>query len=56
MKLPPYLGSSNYVVMDFPPEDLDPLLRILQSGEPLQIRIFQGTATADPSAFLEHRP
>src|SRR5437763_17170098 len=34
----PYLGSSQYVVMDITPELLDSLLRILQSGEPLQIR------------------
>jgi hypothetical protein len=51
----PYLGSSRYVVMDFPPELLEPLLRILQSNEPLQIRFYQGAANADASAFLEHR-
>lgn len=53
---PPHLGSSRYVVMDFPPELLEPLLRILQSSESLQIRFYQGAANADPAAFLEHRP
>jgi hypothetical protein len=52
----PYLGSTGYVVMDITPELLDPLLRILQSGEPLQIRFYQGAANVDASAFLEHRP
>ena len=52
---PPYLGSSRYVVMDFPPELLDSLLRVLQSNEPLQIRFFQAAANVDAAAFLEHR-
>lgn len=51
----PYLGSTRYVVMDITPDLLDPLLRILQSGEPLQIRFYQGAANAEASAFLEHR-
>ena len=51
----PYLGSSRYVVMDITPDLLDSLLRILQSGEPLQISFYQGAANADASAFLEHR-
>ncbi len=53
---PPSLGSSGYVVMDIPPAMLESLLRILQSGEPLQIRFYQGAANVDASAFLEHRP
>jgi hypothetical protein len=52
---PPYLGSTRYVVTDFPPELLDPLLRILQSNEPLQIRFFQAAPNTDAAAFLEHR-
>jgi hypothetical protein len=51
----PDLGSTGYVVMDFPPEFLSPLLSILQSGEPLQIRFEQTTADVDGFAFLEHR-
>ena len=51
----PYLGRSRYVVMDFTPDLLDPLLRILQSGEPLQISFYQASANADASAFLGHR-
>jgi hypothetical protein len=51
----PDLGSSGYVVMDFPPEFSGTLMSILQSGEPLQIRFEQATANADASAFLEHR-
>jgi hypothetical protein len=51
----PYLGSTRYVVMDVTPELLEPLLRILQGGEPLQIRFYQGAANVDASAFLEHR-
>ncbi len=56
---PPYLVSSlvgsRYVVMDFPPELLDSLLRILQSNEPLQIRFSQGAPDQDAVAFLMHR-
>src|SRR5262249_26558558 len=52
----PYLGSTRYVVMDITPDLLDSLLRILKSGEPLQIRFYQGAANVDASAFLEHRP
>jgi hypothetical protein len=48
----PDLGSSGYVVMDVLPEFLSPLLSILQSGEPLQIRFVQSDGGA---AFLEHR-
>jgi hypothetical protein len=51
----PYLGSTRYVVMDLTPDLLDPVLRILQSGEPLQIRFSQASANGDASAFLEHR-
>lgn len=51
----PYLGSTRYVVMDVTPDFLEPLLRILQSGEPLQIRFEQDDASTDGSAFLEHR-
>jgi hypothetical protein len=51
----PDIGSSGYVVMDFPPEFLGTLLSILQSGEPLQVRFEQSTAHADASAFLEPR-
>ncbi len=51
----PYLGSTRYVVMDITPDLLDSLLRILQSGESLQIRFYQGAANVDAAAFLEHR-
>jgi hypothetical protein len=49
----PDLGSTGYVVMDFPPEFLSPLLSILQSGEPLQIQFVQSTANVDGFAFLQ---
>jgi len=44
-----------YVIMDVLPEHLDGVLRVLQSGEPLQVRYIQPMATTSPVAFLEHR-
>jgi hypothetical protein len=51
----PELGDTGYVGMYFPPEALDPVLRILQSGEPLQVRFLQSDASSQPFAYLEHR-
>ncbi|MQY27527.1 hypothetical protein [Nocardia aurantia] len=51
----PGLSESRYVILDVLPELLDPLLRILHSDEPLQVRFFQGSDDADAVAFLEHR-
>jgi hypothetical protein len=51
----PYLGSTRYIVMDFPPEFLTSLLHILQSKEPLQITFAQQAANQPAAAFLAHR-
>lgn len=51
----PRLGSSGYIIMDFVPELLEPLLRTLQSVEKVQVRFFQGAADVETSAFLEYR-
>ncbi|NKY25868.1 hypothetical protein [Nocardia gamkensis] len=51
----PALGYSRYVIMDVLPELLGPLLKILQSDEPLQIRFYQGAADAEAASFLEHK-
>lgn len=50
-----YLGLDRYVVMDVVPELLESLMRILQSGEPLQLKFFHGAAELEPAAFLMHR-
>jgi hypothetical protein len=51
----PELGSTGYVVMDVLPELLEPLLNILHSGAPLQVRFAQSTADSSAVAFLENR-
>jgi hypothetical protein len=51
----PELGDTGYVGMYFPGQVLEPLLRILQSGEKLQVRFTQDQASSQPMAFLEHR-
>jgi hypothetical protein len=39
----------------WPGDVLEPLLRILQSGEKLQVRFTQQDASMQPMAYLEHR-
>jgi hypothetical protein len=52
----PELGDTGYVAMYFNGEFIEPLLRILQSGEKLQVRFDQQDASMQPMAYLEHRP
>ncbi len=51
----PLLAFNRSIVTDVLPEFLDPLLKILHSGEPLQIRYYQESADSQQYAFLEHR-
>jgi hypothetical protein len=51
---PAALGS-DYVIMNILPEHLDVVIRILRSGEPLQISYSKGSADEDASAMLGHR-
>ena len=51
----PLLAFNRSIVTDVLPEFLDPLLKILHSGEPLQIRFHQESAESPKYAFLEHR-
>ena len=52
---PPLLAFNRAIVTDVLPEFLDPLLTILHSGEPLQIRYYQESADSQKYSFLEHR-
>lgn len=51
----PELGDTGYVAMYFGGDVLEPLLRILQSGEKLQVRFTQQDESMQPMAYLEHR-
>ena len=51
----PELGDTGYVALYFGGDVLEPLLRILQSGEKLQVRFTQQDASTQPMAYLEHR-
>ena len=51
----PLLAFNRAVVTDVLPEFLGPLLTLLQSGEPLQIRYHQESEDSQRYAFLEHR-
>ena len=53
--LQPLLASSRAIVTDVLPEFLGPLLTVLHSGEPLQIRYYQESEDSQRYAFLEHR-
>jgi hypothetical protein len=52
----PELGDTGYVALYFGGNLLEPLLRILQSGEKPQVRFTQSDAATQPMAYLEHRP
>jgi hypothetical protein len=51
---PAALGS-DYVIMHILPEQLDVVIQILRSGEPLEISYLKGSADVDAYAFLGHR-
>jgi hypothetical protein len=51
---PAALGS-DYVIMHILPEQLDVVIQILRSGEPLEISYLKGSADADAYAILGHR-
>lgn len=51
----PLLASNRAIVTDVLPEFLGPLLTVLHSGEPLQIRYYQESEDSQRYAFLEHR-
>jgi hypothetical protein len=52
---PPLLAVNRAIVTDVLPEFLGPLLTILHSDEPLQIRYYQESADSQKYSFLEHR-